>query len=115
MTSVRRIVTACILSIIFSSCDKSKSATPDDPRSATRSAIQSEIDRSLDATRRKDINTYIDGFVPDFLIITPEGSRITRDTLRTNTLRDWSIIPATRELSMRIDSLGPVVSDTAVV
>lgn len=115
MASVRRIVAAGILSIAFSGCGKNKNATPDTSASAVQSAIQAEIERSLDATRRKDINTFLDGFVPDFQIITPEGSRITRDTLRTNTLRDWSIIPATRDLWMRIDSLGPVGSDTAVV
>jgi len=104
---------AGIISISLSNCT-SKNATPGNSTSNVQSAIQAEIDRSLDATRRKDINTFIDGFVPDFQIVTPEGSRITLDTLRTNTLRDWSIIPATRELTMRIDSLGPVRGDTAV-
>ena len=115
MPSLRLIVATGVLAIVISSCDKNKNTTPNNSQSAVQSAIQAEIDRSLDATRRKDINTFIDGFVPDFQIITPQGSRITLDTLRANTLRDWSIIPATRELSMRIDSLGPVASDTAVV
>jgi hypothetical protein len=115
MPSVRRIVVAGILSIALGSCEKRKNATPDNSVPAVQSSIQAEIDRSLEATRRKDINTFIDGFVPDFQIITPEGSRITRDTLRTNTLRDWAIIPATRDLWMRIDSVGPVGRDTAVV
>jgi hypothetical protein len=113
MPSVCRIVAAGILSIALSNCT-SKNAMPGNSASTVRSAIQAEIDRSLDATRRKDIDTFIDGFVPDFQIVTPEGSRITRDTLRTNTLRDWSIIPATRELWMRIDSLGQVGGHTAV-
>ena len=115
MPSLRCTVAAGILSLALSNCDKKKNATPDNSASAVQTAIQTEIDRSLDATRRKDINTFIDGFVPDFLVITPEGSRITRDTLRTNTLRDWAIIPATRDLWMRIDSVGPVGSDSAVV
>lgn len=115
MPSFSRIVAAGILSIAFSGCGKSKNATPDSSAAAVQSAIQAEIERSLDATRRKDINTFIDGFLPDFLVITPGGSRITRDTLRANTLRDWSIISATRDLWMRIDSVGPVGSDTAVV
>ena len=115
MPSVRHIIAACILSIAVGSCDRQKNAAAGNSASAVQSSIQSEIERSLDATRKKDINAFIDGFVPDFEIITPEGSRITRDTLRTNTLRDWSIIPATRDLWMRIDSLGPVGSDTAVV
>jgi len=114
MPTVHRIAAAGILSIALSSCDRPKNATPGNSAPTVQSAIQAEIDRSLDATRRKDIDTFIDGFVPDFQIITQGGSRITRDTLRTNTLRDWSIIPATRELTMRIDSLGPVGSDTAV-
>lgn len=114
MPSVRRIVATGILVIVVTSCNTSKNATPGNSAAAVQSAIQAEIDRSLDATRRKDIDTFLDGFVPDFQIVTPQGSRITRDTLRTNTLRDWAIIPVTRDLWMRIDSMGPVGSDTAV-
>ena len=99
----------------ISGCDKHTDAAKSNSRDSVRVSIQTEIDRSLDATRRKDIDTFIDGFVSDFQIVTPDGKRITRDDLRANTVRDWSIIPATRDLWMRIDSLGAVGGDTAVV
>jgi hypothetical protein len=104
-----RTIAGALIILILVGCESPHSSA------SLRSAIQSEINRSLEATRRKDIDTFIDGFAPDFQIVTPQGSRITRDTLRTYALRDWAIIPATRDLWMRIDSIGAVGADTAIV
>ncbi|MDP9201333.1 MAG: nuclear transport factor 2 family protein [Gemmatimonadota bacterium] len=114
MASVPYLIAAAIIASGLSGCERRNDGTPNNSSESVRSSIQAEIDLSLDATRRKDIETFIDGFTPDFKIITPNGSRITRDTLRTNALRDWSI-PATRDLWMRIDSVGAAGGDTAVV
>ena len=115
MPSARHTIAAAFIALNLLGCGKRDNESTRKSPEAVRLSIQAEIDRSLDATRRKDIETFIDGFAPDFQIITPTGSRITRDTLRTYALRDWSIIPATRDLWMRIDSVGAVGGDTAVV
>lgn len=115
LPSARHVIAPAFIVFSLLGCERRNDGAPNNSPDSVRSSIQAEINRSLDATRRKDIETFIDGFDPDFHIITPGGSRITRDTLRTNTLRDWAIIPATRDLWMRIDSLGAVGGDTAVV
>ncbi len=85
------------------------------PTVSVRSAIEAEIARSLNATRRQDINAFMDGFAPDFAIEANDGDQGTRADLRAHTLRDWAIIPATRDLWMRIDSLHVAGGDTAIV
>ena len=114
MSPLCRTLGTGLAAVVLAACETQTNAKTTTSTSL-QSSIQTEIDRSLDATRRKDIDTFIDGFVPDFQIVTPSGSRITLDTLRTNTLRDWSIIPVTRDLSMQIDSIGAAGGDTAVV
>ena len=80
-----------------------------------RRAVEAEIAKSLDATRRQDIDAFMAGFAPDFTIVGPDGTRrVTMATLRAETLRDWGIIPATRDLRMRVDSLS-ALGDSAVV
>jgi hypothetical protein len=80
-----------------------------------RTAIEAEIARSIEATRRQDIDTYMDGFAPEFEIQADDGAQGTLADLRAHALRDWAIIPATRDIRERIDSMGPVVGDSAVV
>lgn len=96
------------------------SPPPPDARATTssvRASIEAEIARSLDATRRQDIDAFMSGFAPDFEIVAPGGGgdRVTLADLRTNMLRDWAIIPATRALTMRVDSIAPAARDSAVV
>ncbi|MGH7517100.1 MAG: hypothetical protein ACREOC_06480 [Gemmatimonadales bacterium] len=57
----------------------------------------------------------MDGFAPDFEVKADDGDGGTLADVRAHALRDWAIIPATREIWMRIDSLGPIAGDTAVV
>jgi len=82
---------------------------------SVRPAIEAEIARSLEATRLQDIEAFMDGFAPDFAIAASDGDQGTRADLRSHTLRDWAIIPATHSLWMRIDSLPVMGGDTAVV
>ena len=111
--SARQFIVIALVPIL--ACETHSDTSKTSSVAFVRSVIQAEIDRSLDATRRKDIDVFMDGFVPDFRIVTPDAHRISRDDLRANTVRDWSIIPETRDLWMRIDSVGAVSGDTAVV
>jgi hypothetical protein len=77
--------------------------------------IQAEIARSLEATRRQDIETFMNGFAPEFKVEASDGDQGNLSALRAHTLRDWSIIPATLALSMKIDSLRLDGPDTAIV
>lgn len=93
------------------------SSRPDaaDPTTSVRSSIEAEIARSLDATRRKDIDAFMSGFAPDFEVVAGDGDQGTLADLRQHTLRDWAIIPVTRDLRMRIDSIPVANGDSAVV
>jgi ketosteroid isomerase-like protein len=80
-----------------------------------RRAIQAQITRSAEATRRKDIATYMD-CIPDGWVVRDEnGAVIGRDELRRNALRDWAIIVATTDIDVRIDSLQLVGDSAATV
>ena len=54
-------------------------------------------------------------FTPDFEETADDGDQGKLADLRAHALRDWAIIPATRDIWARIDSLGPVAGDTVVV
>ena len=82
---------------------------------AVRSEIEAQIALSIDATRRQDIDAFMAGFAPELAVVASDGDQGSLADLRANTLRDWAIIPRTRDIWMRIDSLGPVGPDTAVV
>ena len=79
---------------------------------AVRSAIENQLARGVEATRSQDIDAYMDGIPEDFVIQDESGERITREQQRANTLRDWSIIPRTLAIELKVDSLH-VYGDTA--
>lgn len=112
---VASIPVAAALTLLAFGCSADR--TPPDPagRASIKKTIEGEIAKSLDATRRQDINAFMDGFAPDFEIAATDGDQETLADLRAHTLRDWSIIPATRDLWMRVDSMGAVAGDSAVV
>jgi hypothetical protein len=87
----------------------------EDNERIVRSKIEAEIARSLDATKRQDIQAFMDGFAPEFEVEATDGDQGTLGVLRANTLREWAIIPATLAISMRIDSLKTEGPRTAVV
>ena len=91
--------TLTIIGVACASC-----ATPD--AETVRPAIEAEIEKSLDATRRQDIEAFMAGFAPGFEIVGPDRRRrVSLENLRAETLRDWMIIPATRDLWMHVESL----------
>jgi hypothetical protein len=106
---------ACALAAFASACAPGSTGRRADRSDAVRSQIEAQIARSLDATRRQDIDAFMAGFAPDLEIIADDGDQGALAELRAHTLRDWAIIPATRDIWMRIDSMGPVGGDTAVV
>ena len=85
-----------------------------DTASSVRREIESTIARSVEATRSQDIDAYM-ALVPDGATIRGDsGETISRDQLRSNILRDWSIIPKTLSLSVSIESVA-VHGDSATV
>jgi hypothetical protein len=93
----------------------SRGQSPATTLASVRDSIQTVINHTVEATRRQDIDAFMAGFAPDFEITATDGDQGTLAQLRANTLRDWGIIPATRDIWMRIDSLGPTGGDSAVV
>ena len=82
---------------------------------AVRRQIEARIARTVDATRRQDIEAYMATFAADFQEQATDGDQGNLADLRAHALRDWAIIPATRSIWARIDSMGPVVADSVVV
>lgn len=82
--------------------------------SKARADIGAVLARGVEATRTRDINTYMALIPEDAVLRDGAGNTLSRDVLRTNTLRDWSIIPATLAISVTIDSLE-VNGDSAIV
>ena len=78
----------------------------EDTKFRARSQIEASIARSLEATRTQDIDAYMAGIPDDLVIHDTSGASITREQLRADTLRDWSIIPKTLSISMTIDSIA---------
>jgi ketosteroid isomerase-like protein len=82
--------------------------------SLARSEIEAAIARGVEATRTQDIDAYMALIPEDAVLHDGGGAIITRDELRANALRDWSIIPKTLSISVAIDSIA-VNGDTAIV
>jgi len=68
--------------------------------------IEAAIGRSVEATRTQDIDAYMAAISEDFVIRDASGAVITREQLRANALRDWSIIPKTLSISVTIESIA---------
>src|SRR2546425_12402774 len=89
-------------------------ATPPADDALVRSAIEAEIAKSVEATRTQNIEAYMECIPADWVMQGENGDRVTRDQLRANVLRDWSIIPRTLAIETKIDSLQ-VHGDAATV
>jgi len=89
-------------------------ATPPGDDALVRNAIETEIARSVEATRTQNIEAYMECIPEDWVMQGENGERVTRDQLRANVLRDWSIIPRTLAIETQIDSLQ-VHGDAATV
>ncbi|MBI3818332.1 MAG: hypothetical protein HY286_06535 [Planctomycetes bacterium] len=97
-----RIATLFLVAMISPGCTSTPISASDE---RARSEIEAAIAASVEATRSQDINAYM-ATIPDDLIIRDEtGATITRDQQRTNTLRDWSIIPRTLSIRVVVDTI----------
>ena len=74
--------------------------------STARAQIEAAIGRSVEATRTQDIDAYLAAIPADWVLRDSSGEVITREQLRANALRDWSIIPKTLSISVTIDSIA---------
>jgi ketosteroid isomerase-like protein len=79
-----------------------------------RSEIEAAIARGVEATRVQDIDAYMALIPEDAVLYDDGGAVVTRDALRANALRDWSIIPRTLSISAVVDSIART-GDTAIV
>lgn len=100
-----------VLAVASCSCHPSSKATTID---TVRSAIQTQIDRCVEATRVKNIEVYMGCIPADWALHDESGAVITREQLRSNVLREWSIIPRTLAIETKVDSLE-VKGDVATV
>src|ERR1051325_542794 len=88
-----------VYAVLVSGCNRQES------KSDVRSAIQRQLNRSVQATREKDIATYMDCIPKDFALKDEQRGTISHEELRKNILRDWSIITRTLAIETKIDSL----------
>lgn len=72
---------------------------------AVRRDIQASLDRTSQATLAKDIDAYMAELPPDFRIQDASGEVVTRERQRAYVLRDWAVIPRTRQLVQRVESI----------
>jgi hypothetical protein len=98
------------LGAVVASCSRQDGHT-----SAVRAEIQRQLDRSVEAARTKDIESYMDCIPQDFSLKDEQGGTISREQLRENILRDWSIIPKTLAIETKIDSLQVQGSEATVL
>jgi hypothetical protein len=77
--------------------------------------IQKELDDSVEATRAKDIDRYMQHIPTEMTVQTNQpGKTMSRDQLRRDVLRQWSIITDTVLIFNRIDQID-IHGDTATV
>ena len=103
------------LGIFAAACAPNSSGSAAGRAADARSQIDAQIVRTVDATRRQDIDAYMATFTPDFEELENDGGQGKLADIRAHALRDWAIIPATRDIWARIDSMGTVAGDTVVV
>ena len=93
--------------------------SPAQELATARAAIAAQIARSVQATRDKDIDAFLSVQTPDFTLQNDtvgdeHGEYLTKDQLRVNILRDWSVIAENGTIDIQIDSLA-LQGDTATV
>ena len=79
-----------------------------------RSKITAALARRAQATRTKDIDAYMESIPKDLVLRQESGTIITRDQIRADVLRDWSLITKTISITEVIDSIK-VNDDSAIV
>ena len=82
---------------------------------STMTAIQKELDDSVEATRTKDIDRYMEQIPANMTVQAKEpGKTVSRDQLRQDVLRQWSVIKDTVLIFNRIDQIE-IQADRATV
>ncbi len=94
-----------ITSALIGACAPSDKANSRAASDDTRKLIEAEIARGVEATRNEDIEGYMHGIPEDYAIYDESGEVITREQMRANALRDWSVISRTLDLTITVDSL----------
>lgn len=79
-----------------------------------RSKITAALARSAQATKTKDIDAYMASIPKDIVLRDESGEIITRNQIRADVLRDWSMVTKTISISEVIDSIY-VTDDSAIV
>jgi len=92
---IRRLaVAAAALGLMALSC-------PDE----TRWAIESEIMRSVEATRTEDIDMFMKGVPADLVVRHADGSILDAEQLREDVLAQWAAVERTYAIETTIDRM----------
>lgn len=111
-----RACTASVVIAILACTPSGAESGGQEPDVATiRAGIDAMIQHGVDATRRQDIDAYMEGLPEDLAIHDESGEVISREQQRANVLRDWSVIPATLAIQYTIDSLTGATDSSATV
>lgn len=71
----------------------------------TRWAIESEIMRSVEATRTEDIDAFMKGVPPDYYAQSADGVLIDAAQLRDDVLREWERVERTNAIETSIERM----------
>ena len=71
----------------------------------TRWAIESEIMRSVEATRTEDIDAYMKGVPADLLVRHADGSILNAEQVREDVLREWAAVERTLAIETAIERM----------
>ena len=104
-----------VAAVLAAACSLASCSSADPSASSrVRRAIGAVIAQRVQATRARDIDAFLATVPSDIVLQDESGARMTLGQLRTNILREWSVIKATRSLAEDIDSLA-LAGDTATV
>ncbi|WP_106792197.1 hypothetical protein [Aquimarina sp. Aq78] len=103
--------------IVSTSCDSSKKSIglTELEKVTIGKLIKKNIDEGIEATRVKDIETYMSRLPQDLVIYDESGEIISRDKQKEYALRDWAIIDTTLSIKMDIDSIQFLKKDSVIV
>lgn len=106
-----------LLLIVSTGCDSNKKSTEltESEKATIGKLVKKNIDEGIEATRVKDIETYMSRLPQDLVIYDESGEIILRDKQKEYALRDWAIIDTTLSIKMDIDSIQFLKKDSVIV
>ncbi|HVE61404.1 MAG TPA: hypothetical protein VNA26_06280 [Chitinophagaceae bacterium] len=109
-----------LLTACKNSTGSSQASAPDQCLTLKAKAeIENVIREGRDCNQRKDIDCFMDSFDSSFVLESNDsadkGRTISKDTIRKDILRSWSIISKMYEVEQWIDSFTLLSPDTAIV